>query len=109
MNRGRSIVVSGSTNTGKTTLMNMLLAGLPDDRRVIAVEDTPELHLDRFWDGVGLLAAREASPGSGMVGWRQLYDHVVRITPDHVVFGEISTLNAFAALAALNSGVTGCR
>ena len=104
---GRSVVISGATNTGKTTLMNMLLAGLPDERRVIAVEDTPELHLDRFWDGVGLLSAREAAEGSGMVDWRQLYNHVVRITPDHVVFGEISTRNAFAALAALNSGISG--
>ena len=103
----RNIVISGATNTGKTTLLNMLLAHLPEDRRVIAVEDTPELHLERFWDGTGLLSSREATPGVGMLDWRQLYDHVVRVTPDHVVFGEISTQNAFAALAALNMGTRG--
>ncbi len=103
----RNIIVSGATNTGKTTLLNMLTKTLPDDRRVIAAEDTPELHLDRFWDGVGLLAEREASGTSGMLDWRQLYDHLMRATPDHILFGEISTQNAFAALAALNSGVTG--
>lgn len=103
----RSIIVSGATNTGKTTLLNKLLEFLPDDRRVVAVEDTPELHIDRFWDGVGLIAAREAATASGMVGWRQLYDHQIRATPDHVIFGEISTQNAFAALGALNSGITG--
>jgi pilus assembly protein CpaF len=103
----RNIIVSGATNTGKTTLLNMLLAVLPVDRRVIAAEDTPELHMVRFWNGVGLLAAREAVTAAGRVSWRELYDHMMRITPDHIVFGEISTQNAFAALAALNSGVTG--
>ena len=79
---GRAIVVSGATNSGKTTLLNMLLAELPADRRVIALEDAPELHLERFADGNGLLAAREGGGGDGMVGWRQLHDHLMRITPD---------------------------
>lgn len=103
----RNMIVSGATNTGKTTLLNKLLGFLPDCRRILAAEDTPELEIDRFWDGVGLLAAREASTASGMVDWRQLYDHQMRATPDHVIFGEISTQNAFAALGALNSGITG--
>jgi len=103
----KNMIVSGATNTGKTTFLNKLLRFLSDSRRVIAVEDTPELEIDRFWDGVGLLAAREASTASGMVDWRQLYDHQMRGTPDHVIFGEISTQNAFAALGALNSGITG--
>lgn len=107
MAREANIIVSGATNTGKTTLLNMLLATLPDDRRVVALEDTPELHIGRFWDGIGLIAAREANTGAGMVSWRELYDHLMRITPDHILMGEISTQNAFAALAALNSGVTG--
>lgn len=104
---GRNLIISGATNTGKTTLLNKLLEFLPDDCRVVAVEDTPELHIDRFWDGQGLLAAREESTSSGMVTWRELYDHLMRITPDRVLFGEISTQNAFAALGALNSGITG--
>ncbi len=103
----RNMIISGATNTGKTTLLNKLLDFLPDDRRIIACEDTPELQIDRFWDGVGLLAAREASTASGMVSWRELYDHQMRATPDHVIFGEISTQNSFAALGALNSGITG--
>ncbi len=103
----RNMIVAGATNTGKTTLLNKLLAFLPDDRRVVAVEDTPELNIDRFWDGTGLIAAREVTASSNLVDWRQLYDHQMRITPDNVIFGEISTQNAFAALGALNSGVTG--
>lgn len=103
----KNIIISGATNTGKTTLLNMLMEFLDPDRRVIAVEDTPEIHLERFWDSVSLLAAREANTGSGMLSWRELYDHLMRATPDEVIFGEISTQNAFAALAALNSGITG--
>lgn len=103
----KNTIIAGATNTGKTTLINKLLEFLDADRRVIAVEDTPELQIDRFWDGVGLLAAREASTGSGMLDYRQLYDHLMRATPDHIIFGEISTQNAFPALGALNSGVTG--
>src|SRR3546814_11270760 len=69
--------------------------------------DTPELKLERFWDGVPLIAAREAGTGAGMLDWRQLYDHLMRATPDRPIFGEISTQNAFAALAVLNAGMTG--
>ena len=109
--REANIIVSGATNTGKTTLLNMILALVDESRRLIAVENTPELEINRFWDGLGLLAAREADSAStsatSRVGWRQLYDHLMRITPDHIVFGEISTQNAFAMLAALNSGATG--
>src|SRR3546814_10782585 len=42
-----------------------------------------------------------------MLDWRQLYDHLMRATPDRPIFGEISTQNAFAALAVLNAGMTG--
>ncbi|GAB3452264.1 CpaF/VirB11 family protein [Insolitispirillum peregrinum] len=105
--REDNIIVSGATNTGKTTLLNRLLTFLPENRRVIAAEDTPELEIARFWDGVGLMAGRDAADGGGMVDWRQMYDHLMRATPDHVIFGEISTTNSFAALAALNAGITG--
>lgn len=104
MDQEKNIIISGATNTGKTTLLNMMLGFLPADRRVVGAEDTPELDLDRFWDGVGLIAAREAGTGSGLIDWRQLYDHKMRITPDNIIYGEISTQNAIGALAVLNSG-----
>ncbi len=103
----QNIIISGATNTGKTTLLNMLLKELPREKRVVAVEDTPELELDHFWDGQSLLASRDEHSQDGKITWRAIYDHLMRITPDNILFGEISTSNAFAALAALNSGVTG--
>ena len=102
-----NIIISGATNTGKTTLLNKLLEMVPDSRRVVAMEDTPEVGMDRFFDGVGLVAGRNDAAGSGMLLWRQLYDHVMRITPDHIIFGEISTQNAYAALGVLNTGTRG--
>lgn len=103
----KNIVISGATNSGKTTLLNMLLEIIPDSRRVIGMEDTPELVLDRFFDGVALQAGRDDDNTAGMVSWRQLSDHTLRITPDHIIFGEISSTNAFPALTAMNSGITG--
>lgn len=102
-----NMIISGATNTGKTTLLKMIMAFIDANRRVIGVEDTPELDLSKFWDSIGLLAAREAGTGAGLLTWRELYDHLMRATPDEIVFSEISTQNAFAALAALNSGITG--
>ena len=103
----RNIIISGAANTGKTTLLNKLLHMVPESRRVVAMEDTPEVSINRFYDGVGLVAGRTDGASSGMLTWRQLYDHSMRITPDHIVFGEISTQNAYAALGVLNTGTRG--
>ena len=105
--RSQNMIISGATNTGKTTFLNMLIAMLPESRRVVAIEDTPEVSIDRFYDGVGLIAGRNNDANKGMLSWRQLYDHVMRISPDNIVFGEISTQNAYPALGALNSGSRG--
>ncbi len=107
LDQQRNIAISGSTNTGKTTLLNNLLSYLPDDRRVVSAEDTPELEVSRFYNGVSLLAARDSAQGAGLRTWQQLYDHKMRISPDNILFGEISTQNAFAALNVLNTGARG--
>ncbi|PLW77189.1 CpaF/VirB11 family protein [Cohaesibacter celericrescens] len=102
-----NIAISGSTNTGKTTLLNKFLSFLPDDRRVVSAEDTLELEMDRFFNGVSLIAARDSSAGAGFMDWQQLFDHQMRISPDNLIYGEISTQNAFAALNVLNTGARG--
>lgn len=104
----RTIVIAGSTNTGKTTLLNLLLKEANRHRRIITMEDTEELDIDHFEDGVPLLAARdESNAAPGKLSYRQLYDHCMRASPQLIVFGEISTQNAFAALGLLNTGHRG--
>ncbi|WP_052716599.1 ATPase, T2SS/T4P/T4SS family [Magnetospira sp. QH-2] len=104
----RTVILSGSTNSGKTTLMNLLLKDVDAGRRVITVEDTAELETERFPDCVRVLVAREkVAAAPGVISYRQAYDHLMRSTPEIAVFGEISTTNAFAALGLLNSGHRG--
>jgi pilus assembly protein CpaF len=108
MKAEKTIVIAGSTNTGKTTLLNLLLGEFDADRRIITLEDTQELDTERFSDRVVLLAARdEESSAPGKLTYRTLYDHCMRLSPELVVFGEISTSNAFAALGLLNTGHRG--
>ncbi|KZL20430.1 Type IV secretion system protein VirB11 [Pseudovibrio axinellae] len=102
-----NIAISGSTNTGKTTLLNKLLALLPANERVVSCEDTPELEVERFWNGSALFASREASQGAGLQTWPQLFDHKMRISPDRIIFSEISVQNAYSALNVLNTGAKG--
>lgn len=102
-----NVVISGGAFTGKTTLLNNLLSRLPESRRVISAEDTPELETERFWQGVALYAAREESQGAGQRTYPQLFNHKMRASPDNIVFGEISIQNAKAALTALNTGARG--
>ena len=109
MIHSRNVIISGATNTGKTTLLNLLLETVPTSRRVISVEDTPEVNLDRFHEGRGLIAERNKRDDSAasLLSWKDLIDHCMRVTPDHIIFGEISTENAYGALVVLNSGITG--
>lgn len=103
---GQHLVISGGTNTGKTTFLNMLLQSLPEETRIVCAEDAPEIDIGKFTDSVGLIAARSGHV-PGMLEWPQLNDHINRITPDRVIFGEISVRNAMSALSALNSGISG--
>ncbi len=107
MAKRKNIAISGSTNTGKTTLLNKLLGLLPADERVVSCEDTPELEVERFWNGSALFAARSASQGGGLRTWPELFDHKMRISPDRIIFSEISVQNAYSALNALNTGARG--
>ena len=103
---GKHIIISGDTNTGKTTLLNLMLKSLDAATRLVVLEDTPEVQFDRFWDSVGLIASRTGASPS-MLSWSSLYDHSNRITPDRLIFSEISTKNSEAALALMNSGGSG--
>ena len=81
----RNILVSGGTASGNTTLLNALIALIPDDQRIVAIEDTLELRIDspnriRF-------EARRLQQGAVTI--RDLVRHALRHRPDHIVVGEV--------------------
>ena len=100
MHTRRNILVSGGTASGKTTLLNALIALIPDDQRIVAIEDTLELPIDspnrvRF-EARGLQ--------QGAVTIRDLVRHALRHRPDHIVVGEVRGGEAADLLQALNTG-----
>ena len=97
----RNILVSGGTGSGKTTLLNALIELLPEAERIVAIEDTLELRIERanclrFEAG----AAQSETP----VSIRDLVRHALRHRPDHIVVGEVRGAEAADLLQALNTG-----
>ena len=91
----RNILVSGGTGSGKTTLLNALVELLPADDRIVSIEDTLELRIDR--KNCVRFEARGIDGGSVTI--RDLVRHALRHRPDHIVGGEAADL-----LQALNTG-----
>lgn len=101
----RNVLISGGTSTGKSTFLNALLREVPDDERLILIEDTPELQL-RHENAVGLLAAR-SQLGESLATSEDLLNASLRMRPDRIVLGEIRGPEAFTFLRAINTGHPG--
>ena len=97
----RNILVSGGTGSGKTTLLNALIELLPEDERIVAIEDTLELRIDR----ANCLRFEAGAIGTETpVSIRDLVRHALRHRPDHIVVGEVRGGEAADLLQALNTG-----
>ena len=96
----RNILVSGGTGSGKTTLLNALIELLPDDERIVAIEDTLELRIER--SNCVRFEARGLQEGAVTI--RDLVRHALRHHPDHIVVGEVRGGEAADLLQALNTG-----
>ncbi len=103
---GRSIVVSGATHAGKTTLLGALLAACPPEQRIVTVEETFELAVDAP-DIVSLQGRQPSLEGTGEVSLRRLVREALRMRPDRLVVGEVRDAEALDLLLALNTGVPG--
>ena len=103
---GKSVLVSGATQAGKTTFLNALLDAVPDEERIITVEETFELNLDRS-DHVALQVRGANLEGTGEVSLRRLVKEALRMRPDRLVVGEVREAEALDLLIALNSGLPG--
>ena len=101
----KTIVISGGTSSGKTTLLNALVKEIDPAERLIVIEDAPEIRLDRP-NAVGLLAVR-GELGEARVDADDLLGAALRMRPDRILLGELRGKEAFAFLRAVNSGHPG--
>jgi pilus assembly protein CpaF len=105
--RGRiSLIISGGTGTGKTTLLNALSQFIPNEERLITIEDAAELQLQQLH--VARLETRPANiEGKGEVRQRDLVRNALRMRPDRIIVGECRAEEAFDMLQAMNTGHEG--
>jgi pilus assembly protein CpaF len=103
---GKSILISGATQAGKTTLLTALLAAVSDQERIVTVEETFELTVQHP-DHVGLQCRGPSLEGTGEITLRRLVKEALRMRPDRIVVGEVREAEALDLLIALNSGLPG--
>lgn len=103
---GLSIIVSGATQAGKTTLLRALASAIPRTRRVITCEEVFELNLPAR-DSVALQTRPGNIEGRGEVSLRDLVRETLRMRPETLIVGEVRGAEALDLLLALNSGVPG--
>ncbi len=101
-----NIFVSGGTGSGKTTTLNVLSSFIPDDERIVTIEDAAELQLRQ--EHVVTLEARPSNiEGKGAVPIRELVRNALRMRPDRIVVGEVRSGEALDMLQAMNTGHDG--
>ena len=101
-----NVIVAGGTGTGKTTTLNVLSSFIPEDERIVTIEDAKELQLHQEH-----VLAMEARPpnieGRGQVTIRDLVKNCLRMRPDRIVVGECRAGEALDMLQAMNTGHDG--
>lgn len=103
---GLNIVVSGGTQSGKTTLLNCLSAAIPSRDRVITCEEVFELKVP-LPDVVSMQTRQPNLEGKGEIDLRRLVIEALRMRPDRLIVGEVRQQEALDLLVALNSGLPG--
>jgi pilus assembly protein CpaF len=105
--RGRvSLIISGGTGSGKTTMLNALSNFIPAQERLITIEDAAELQLQQ--PHVGRLETRPPNAeGKGEIRQRELVKNALRMRPDRIIIGECRGEEAFDMLQAMNTGHEG--
>lgn len=105
--RGKAnIIISGGTGSGKTTTLNVLSSLIPEDQRIVTIEDSAELQIHK--PHVVRLESRPANvEGQGMVSIRDLVKNSLRMRPDRIIVGEVRDGTAFDMLQAMNTGHEG--
>ncbi|MFY9401814.1 MAG: ATPase, T2SS/T4P/T4SS family [Candidatus Omnitrophota bacterium] len=102
----KNMIVSGGTGSGKTTVLNILSAAIPNDERIITIEDAAELKLSQeHW--VRLESRPPNIEGKGAITIRDLFRNTLRMRPDRIIVGECRGLESLDMLQAMNTGHDG--
>jgi pilus assembly protein CpaF len=101
-----NMMISGGTGSGKTTLLNALSSAIPEDQRIVTIEDAAELRLNQAH--VLRLESRPKNvEGQGEIAIRELVRNALRMRPDRIVVGEVRGAEALDMLQAMNTGHDG--
>jgi len=102
----KNMIVSGGTGSGKTTVLNVLSSFIPDNERIITIEDAAELKLDQnHW--VRLESRPPNIEGRGAITIRDLFRNTLRMRPDRIIVGECRGMESIDMLQAMNTGHDG--
>ncbi|RED54753.1 CpaF family protein [Cohnella lupini] len=102
-----NLFISGGTGSGKTTFLNALSQWIPQDERVITIEDAAELQIRGVTNLVSLETRNSNSEGKGQIGIRELIRTSLRMRPNRIIVGEVRGAEALDMLQAMNSGHEG--
>ncbi|MCR3923205.1 MAG: CpaF family protein [Firmicutes bacterium] len=101
-----NVIVSGGTGSGKTSTLNVLSSFIPDDERIVTIEDAAELQLSQ--DHVVSLETRPVNiEGKGSISIRDLVRNSLRMRPERIIVGEVRSGEALDMLQAMNTGHDG--
>jgi len=101
-----NVLISGGTGSGKTTLLNVLSGFIPNNERIVTIEDAAELQLRQ--EHVVRLETRPANiEGKGEIGQRELVKNALRMRPDRIILGEVRGAESLDMLQAMNTGHDG--
>lgn len=104
---GYNIFISGGTGSGKTTFLNVLSNYIPEDERIISIEDSAELQIRHIDNLVRLEVRQENSEGENGVSIRNLIKSALRMRPDRIIVGEVRGEEALDMIQAMNTGHDG--
>ena len=104
---GYNVFISGGTGSGKTTFLNALSNYIPDDERIITIEDSAELQIKNVDNLVRLEVRQENSEGENGISMRELIKSALRMRPDRIIVGEVRGEEAIDMIQAMNTGHDG--